>query len=652
MSALFQRNGVRLIHERPALQGHVRIRAIGRFRAERISRPAPIRQSDRLKGEGFSSSRWHPRSANRIRGPCVISVCKASVGSDDSSTSDVETSDPAPKKEGSLLRVAASVGAVTGLCKALGMAREMLLAAFFGIGPVVDAYNYAQIIPGFFLSIVGGINGPCHTAVAATLGNKSKEEGAKLIEAISSLVGAALLVASIGILIFSGPLIDLAAPGLAQTSAVTRDMAAKQLAIMSPCAMLSGLLGVAFGSLSNAGLYLIPALSPALTSIMVIFTVVAFEVSGGAVTASLLLAIGFTAGAFLQWLVQTSAMSLAGISSPLRWRWLNPMKHEGMQQVLRVMFPAVVGSGMLQIATYIDLYFASFLPGAAAGLGYANLLAMAPLGVLSSSLLLPILPRFSRLAAPELRPQLRLEIRKAAIVALALGLPLAAMLVPVAAPIVRVVFERKAFNAAAGVLVTGLLQCYAIGAPVYLLRDVLVRAFYAQGDGNSPFWVSMAAIGMNALLDWYFITQIGLGAQGLVLATVLVNLASVVLLYGMLVTKIGSLRLREVWNLPVWILLSSGLAATTAHFTYERFAAAVVAWFTPKAFWVVERGALPVKLGHLAVWGADAGFVGLAALSGFLVFVALLFVFKSSPGGKEVWDKVFPPTEDEKLARA
>ena len=89
-------------------------------------------------------------------------------------------------------------------------------------------------------------------------------------------------------------------------------------------------------------------------------------------------------------------------------------------------------------------------------------------------------------------------------------------------------------------------QCYAVGAPVYLLRDVLVRAFYAQGDGSSPFWVSMAAIGMNALLDWYFVTQFGLGAQGLVMATVLVNLASVVLLYGMLVKKIGGLNMREV----------------------------------------------------------------------------------------------------------
>jgi hypothetical protein len=36
----------------------------------------------------------------------------------------------------SLLRVAVSVGTVTSLCKVVGMAREMLLAAHFGVGPV------------------------------------------------------------------------------------------------------------------------------------------------------------------------------------------------------------------------------------------------------------------------------------------------------------------------------------------------------------------------------------------------------------------------------------------------------------------------------------------------------------------------------------
>lgn len=100
-------------------------------------------------------------------------------------------------------------------------------------------------------------------------------------------------------------------------------------------------------------------------------------------------------------------------------------------------------SGVLQIALYIDLYFASFMPGAAAGLGYANLLAMAPIGIVSSSLLVrdtlsnlslkkekdcsiaadmvstqldarqvPILPRFAQLSQPHTASRLCIEIRK------------------------------------------------------------------------------------------------------------------------------------------------------------------------------------------------------------------------------------------------
>jgi putative peptidoglycan lipid II flippase len=68
---------------------------------------------------------------------------------------------------------------------------------------------------------------------------------------------------------------------------------------------------------------------------------------------------------------------------------------------MAVMMPAAVGSGMLQIATFTDLYFASFIPGAAAALGYAILLVMAPLGsslVPSYSLCCPSFPVFHSLS--------------------------------------------------------------------------------------------------------------------------------------------------------------------------------------------------------------------------------------------------------------
>ena len=67
---------------------------------------------------------------------------------------------------------------------------------------------------------------------------------------------------------------------------------------------------------------------------------------------------------------------------------------------------------MLQINVFTDLFFASGIVGAAAGLGYANLLVQTPLGLISNALLVPLLPTFSRLTAPEARPQLIDRIRQ------------------------------------------------------------------------------------------------------------------------------------------------------------------------------------------------------------------------------------------------
>lgn len=56
----------------------------------------------------------------------------------------------------------------------------------------------------------------------------------------------------------------------------------------------------------------------------------------------------------------------------------------------------------------------------------------------------------------------------------------------------------------------------SIGSPFYIIRELLVTVFYALGDGKQPFLISMAAILMNAFLDWLFVSRFRLGAVGLV----------------------------------------------------------------------------------------------------------------------------------------
>ena len=59
----------------------------------------------------------------------------------------------------------ASISFATSLSKIAGFIRQIFIAAAFGIGITYDAYNYAYIIPGILLIIIGGINGPLHLSL-------------------------------------------------------------------------------------------------------------------------------------------------------------------------------------------------------------------------------------------------------------------------------------------------------------------------------------------------------------------------------------------------------------------------------------------------------------------------------------------------------
>jgi putative peptidoglycan lipid II flippase len=138
---------------------------------------------------------------------------------------------------------------------------------------------------------------------------------------------------------------------------------------------------------------------------------------------------------------------------------------------------------------------------------------------------------------------------------------------------VALVYERGAFDAGAAVLVGGLLMAYGVGMPAYLARDVLVRVFYALGDGTTPFRFSVAGIGLNVAFDWLLVggpTPWGLqlpalnfGAPGLVLATVGVNVITCLGLLLALGQRLGGLPLLG-WARDTLLLLVASLLAGLA----------------------------------------------------------------------------------------
>ncbi|TAF52120.1 MAG: lipid II flippase MurJ, partial [Oscillatoriales cyanobacterium] len=217
---------------------------------------------------------------------------------------------------------------------------------------------------------------------------------------------------------------------------------------------------------------------------------------------------------------------------------------------------------MMQINVYTDLWFASFIPGTASALGYAGLLVQTPLGILSNAILVPLMPIFSRLADPKDWDELKRRIRQGLILTALTMLPLGALMMVLAMPIVRAVYERFAFDREASEFVAAILVAYGLGMFFYLGRDVLVRVFYALGDGDTPFKISVASIFLNALLDYLLINAFG--APGLVLATVGVNIVSMVVLMVLLDRKINGLPWGE-WLMPfLGLTVASTIAAAAS----------------------------------------------------------------------------------------
>ena len=165
-------------------------------------------------------------------------------------------------------------------------------------------------------------------------------------------------------------------------------------------------------------------------------------------------------------------------------------------------------------------------------------------------------------------------------------------------------YERYAFDLSASKFVASVLMAYAVGMFVYLGRDVLVRVFYALGDGETPFKVSVFNIFLNALLDYLLINAFG--APGLVLATVGVNLISMAIFLWLLHRKLGGLPWGE-WLIPFASLIAGSLAT------------ALVCW--------------SVLWGSQLVLGSEGFFVqllelGLASFSGLGIFGLIVMKMK------------------------
>ena len=264
------------------------------------------------------------------------------------------------------------------------------------------------------------------------------------------------------------------------------------------------------------------------------------------------LAIGTLIGAFGQLFAQIPGMFSIGLNYRLQFKLVGDLA-----KYAKVLWPAIISTSIGQLIIYVDSFFCSRIgEGAWTAIANSNRLVQLPLGVLITAMLVPMLPRFTELVSVNKLDNLKSEFRRSLSFLWFLALPMTAILLALPAPIIRLLFQRGAFNDQSTALVTAALIYLVPSIIFYMARDLITRVYFAFHDSRTPFYVAMAAIFIKILLDWLLVVVFPLGVAGISISTSLITVFNLFLLTFLLRPKLGLMGFSKMLK-PVLIMVAA-----------------------------------------------------------------------------------------------
>ncbi len=501
----------------------------------------------------------------------------------------------------SLLRAAGLIAALSLISKVVGLFRDQVIAYYCGLSSVTDAYQVATLIPiQFALVMLGGLNGPFHSAVVSTLTRFFKSDEPRVYgRVLSTAIVLSFLTTSVLaalLFVFAPQIIGLWKDLHPDTAA----LAVLQLRIMAPAFVVSGLIGIFYGILSIKNTFITPSLSPIMASLGVIGALVLFA---GPEPESLArcMAWGTLIGAVMQLILQLLPLLGFFKTMHVEIRLKDPEFHN----FLNLLLPAMLSSTIGQVNVFIIQFFAGGLQkGGIGAFRFGNLLIQLPLGILLTALLVPLLPLLSAAVVPgkgfeALKARFNQGLRPI----LMLTVPITILLICFGHFAIVLLFQRGKFDAAASWLTYEVLLFLSLSVTVYAIRDLLIRVFYALGDSKTPFLSSFVTIAAMFGGCWLLVPLLDVG--GVALASSLAAGLNFLVLYVILRRRLGGL-----------------IEAETRQHLLKIFGAALpMALLGGYSFFALERILVSNK------WQAIFQAIVYSALLG-LFYLLLLYLFK------------------------
>ena len=425
-----------------------------------------------------------------------------------------------------LLRAASTVSLLTLASRITGLAREAIVAASFGAGAWMDAYQVAFRIPNLLRRLFAeGAFSQAFVPVLASAKARDGDAATKLLidDVATALVWVLLATSVVGVI--AAPILVWAlASGL---DAKSFDAGVLMTRWMFPYIACMSLVAFSAGILNTWKHFAVPAATPVLLNLAMIGAAwlgAPWFASMG-IEPIYAMAAGVMLGGILQLGVQIPALHRRGLLPRIGLTWGRlraAFADAGVRQVLTLMLPALLGVGVAQLSLLINTQIASHLAaGSVTWVWYADRLMEFPTALLGVALGVVLTPQLAaaRASGDEARYSQMLDWGLRLVVLLAL--PCAAALLAFATPLIATLFHHGRFDAGDVQRVALALMGYGVGLLGLVAVKVLAPGYYASQDIRTPVKIAMVVLVVTQLLNVLFVPQfahaglalsIGLGA--------------------------------------------------------------------------------------------------------------------------------------------
>ena len=421
----------------------------------------------------------------------------------------------------------------TGVSRLFGLFRDIATTSLLGASVFHDIFVVTLKIPNLFRRFFaeGAFNQAFIPIYSEYQSEKNEYVTKDFINALAGNFLIVLFVFTLLVLLIAPIFILIFAPGF-YVDDFKRDIATDTLRIMFPYLGLISLVAFAGGIQNTHGRFSLPASTPIIFNscliIAAIFIAPKYELP------IYILAWGVVVAGLMQLFIQFF---------PLKQIDRLPVPkidfhHPGTIKVFKLMIPAIIAGGILQINLLVDTIFASLLTtGSPTWLYVSDRLIQFPMGIFAIAIGTVLLPELSKLSSDQDKTKFIDRVKKGQRFVLFIGIPSFIGLAFCSVDLISTIFLRGEFGVGDVYQSSFSLIAFSFGLPFFMLMKVLTPTFFARKDTKTPMYIALISLMMNACLNYILAFTFGFGHIGIAIGSSISAIISVLILEIILIKQ-------------------------------------------------------------------------------------------------------------------